>query len=54
MLLLYTANVPGLFCLKTKRVFQSPLRLKTFLDESGRNPNKIWVDKGCNFTIMLQ
>ena len=49
MLLIFVVNVLGLFLWKIKKGITITNTFPKFLDESGRKPSKIWIDKGCEF-----
>ena len=49
MLLLFLANMLGLFLLKDKKGVSIVDAFQKILDDSNRKPNKIWVDKGSKF-----
>ena len=51
-LLIFSVNIYGLFLWK-KKVFTVTNAFQTFLDESNRKPNKIWVEKGNKFYSIL-
>ena len=48
-LLTFLVNMLGLFLWKTKKGVRIVNAFQKVLDNSGRKPNKIWVDKGSEF-----
>ena len=49
MLLIFPVNMHGLFLWKIKKGITITNAFQKILKESNRKPNKIWVDKDCEF-----
>ena len=49
MLLIYIVNMVGLFHWKIKKGVTIVNAFQKIFNDSGRKPNKIWVDKGSEF-----
>ena len=51
MLLVFSVNTNGLLPLKHRKGITIINAFRKVLDESNSKPNKIWVNKGSDFTI---
>ena len=49
MLLIFIANILGLFLSKIKKGVSIVNAFQSILKKSNRKPNKIWIDKGSEF-----
>ena len=48
--MMFTASMPGMYVpLKDKRSITIITAFQNFLDKSGRQSNKIWIDQGSEF-----